>query len=595
MAKTPNIDSGRGNEDATMSRRVRVSRFWHLLGFAIVVAVAEWLCSSVMAFATESGRLIEKDGQYVYVESMDPATRLLLERAVKQGTITQEEYNRVVEESEKRAYLLQPTFKAWYDRGFNFSMNDNAFLLKIRGFLQMRYTERFRNDAWRDPGDAKNYPELLGVFGDYRANRSNNDLSTFNLRRARLMFMGHLFTPDLKYFIQLGGETAENSQNPGSVQLLDAAVHSTHLPLFNVMAGQYKVFFNRSQINNATSMQFAERSGVQDAFTANGLNRRDIGITIMNDEEIYPVIYYFGIFNGTGPGFNRQGMFASEAPTPGCPGGQTGGGPPQCPATERNINANLRTLSNQLMYVARLNWNILGRSGYGEGDMAYSETPQMAIGGGYAYNPAINTSTDNAFVGIDLANLNIRRQLATFGNGRQLGWGIVDYSTYGFDGVFKYRGFSLQGEWYWKNIDRHQKTAPCLQTNAAGTVCTAFAPSLLGNAQGWYVESGYFVIPRKLQAAARYSWWDPDTGTSGDLIKQVDFALSYYIYGNYDHQFQIQYTNLFMGTGGFAIGRSAPLPNLPTVAINSSGTVPLDANQRNLIENAIRVQYSIFF
>ncbi|OGW51414.1 MAG: hypothetical protein A2V62_08785 [Nitrospirae bacterium RBG_19FT_COMBO_58_9] len=544
------------------------------------------------AHATESGQLVEKDGRYVFVESMDPATRLLLERAVKQGTISQEEYLRTIEASERRTQLLQPSFRAWYDRGFNFSMNDNAFLLKIRGFIQMRYTQRFRNDAWRNPGEAKNFPELLGVFGDYRAQRSENDSSQFNIRRARLMFMGHLFTPDLKYFIQLAGETAENAQNPGSVQLLDATVISTHVPLLNVQAGQYKVYFNRAQINNATSMQFAERALVMDAFTANGLNRRDIGLTIMNDEEIYPVNYYFGVFNGLGPGFNRFGSFSSEQPTADCAGGQAGGTPTGCDAAQRNLNANLRSDVSQLMYAARLNWNILGRPGYAEGDMAYSETPQLAVGGAYAYNPAINTATDNGFIGTDLANLNVRRQLATLGNARQLGWGILDYSTYAFDGVFKYRGFSLQGEWYWKNINRHQKTAPFL-----GPVADAnggFAPGLLGNATGWYVQSGYYLIPRKLQLAGRYAWWDPDTNAAGDLIKQVDAALTYYVNGTYDHQITIQYSNVFIGTGGYVLGRSAPLPTSP-VALNSFGNVPLDAVHKNLIENAIRVQYSIFF
>ena len=573
-------------------------RRWPLCLGILVMGVLGLLISRAV-HATESGQLVEKDGRYVFVESMDPATRLLLERAVQQGTITQEEYLRTIEASERRTQLLQPSFRAWYDRGFNFSMNDNAFLLKIRGFIQMRYTQRFRNDAWRNPGDAKNYPELLGVFGDYRANRSQNDGSSFNMRRVRLMFLGHLFTPDLKYFVQFAGETAENAQNPGSVALLDAAVTSTHLPLFNVMAGQYKVFFNRAQINNATSMQFAERSGVMDAFNASGLNRRDVGITIMNDDEIYPINYYFGVFNGMGPAFNRYGSFQSEQPTQDCAGGQTGGTPLGCTQVDqRNLNANVRTSISQLMYSARLNFNVLGRSGYGEGDMAYSETPQLAVGGGYAYNPGINTATSNAFVGIDLANLNVRRQLATFGNGRQLGWGVLDYSTYGFDGVFKYRGFSLQGEWYWKNIDRHQKGLPCMQTvSATNGTCTAFAPGLLGNATGWYVQTGYFLIPRKLQAAARYSWWDPDTNAANDLIKQVDFALSYYVNGTYDHQIQIQYTNLFMATGGYAIGRSAPLPTGANVfpTATSSGTVPLDAVQKNLIENAIRIQYSIFF
>lgn len=549
------------------------------------------------AEAAETGRLVEKDGRYVFVESMDPAMRLLLERALKQGTITQEEYNAVIQESEQRAYLLQPSFKVWYDRGFNLSMNDNAFLLKIRGFIQSRFTQRFRNDAWRNPGDAKNYPELLGVFGDYRATRSENAASTFNLRRLRLLFMGHLFNPDLKYLVQLAGETAENAQNPASVQVLDAAVMSTHVPALNLMAGQHKVFFNRAQINNAMTMQFTERALVMDAFTASGLNRRDIGLTIMNDEELYPINYYVGIFNGLGPGFNRIGLFNSEQPTEGCPGGQTGGTPPGCPANQRNLNANFRSDISQLMYVVRLVWNVMGRPGYGEGDMLYSETPQLAIGGGYAYNPAINTATNNGFVGIDLANLNVRRQLATFGNGRQLGWGLLDYSTYAFDLVYKYRGFSLQAEWYWKNINRHQKGAPFLGPTTGTDVLPGtggVAPGLLGNATGWYVQSGYFIIPRKLQFAARYAWWDPDTNAAGDLVKQVDAAVTYYFSGTYDHQLAIQYTNLFMGTGGYALGRSAPLPSSP-VALTTSGNVPLDAVQRNLIENLIRVQYSIFF
>ena len=151
---------------------------------------------AVEARAVDSGKLIEKDGQYVFVESMDPSVRLLLERALQKGLITQEEYDKAVQESETRAYLMQPSYKMWYDRGFNFSMNDNAFLLKIRARLQFRETTRWRNKAWRNPGDAKNFPELLGVFGDYRANRSDDYYSQFNLRRARLLFLGHLINPE---------------------------------------------------------------------------------------------------------------------------------------------------------------------------------------------------------------------------------------------------------------------------------------------------------------------------------------------------------------------------------------------------------------
>ncbi len=546
------------------------------------------LCAVMMVFlvwgsalwAAESGRLVEKDGKYVFVESMDPATQLLLERAVKQGTISQEEFNRVAQESEWRAYLLQPSYRLWYDRGFNISLNDNAFLLKIRARFMGRMTSRVRNDAWRNPGDAKNFPELLGVFGDYRASRSDNESTQFNLRRARLYFMGHLFNPDFKYYIQLRGETAENAQSPGSLQLFDWFFTSTHVPALNVQFGQYKVYFNRAQINSTASMQFAERALVMDAFTGSGLDRRDIGLTLMNDDELYPVNYYLGVFNGAGPNFNRLGSFTSEQPTEGCPAGVSVAG---CDTAQRNINSNVRMDLSKLMFAGRLMWNIMGRPGYGEGDLVYSETPQMAIAGGYAYNPSINTSSNNAFIGIDLGNLNYRRQLAAFGNGRQLGWGVVDYSTWALDYVLKYRGFSFQTEYYFKNVTRHNKGVPCMNT-----ACTSVASALLGNAQGWYGQSGYFLVPKKLELAARYAYWDPDTNAADDLVKEANVALTYYVNGNYDQTITVQYSNTAMGTGGYAIARSAPLPT-------EFGTVPLDARGGTLIENAIRLQYQIFF
>ena len=585
-------------------------KVWLVSAIILAATGIGMLVAPINAPAAESGKLVEKDGKYVFIESQDPALRLLLERALQKGIISKEEFEQALKESETYRYQTQLPFKVWYDRGFNFSMNDNAFFLKIRGRLQLRETTRWRNNAWGNPGDAKNFPELLGVFGDYRANRSVGESSQFNLRRARLLFLGHLINPDFKYFLQLGMETAENAQTPGSVNLLDYYFTSTHFPLFNVQAGQYKVYFNRSQINNTASMQFAERALVMDAFTANGLNRRDIGLTIMNDDEVYPINYYLGVFNGGGPLFTDYGSFESKEPNQTCPGGQTSGNPfpspAGCPGNQRNLNADFRgNWVNQLMYMARLQWNVTGRPGYGEGDLVYSETPQFAVAGNIAYNPGINTSTDNAFIGIDLANLNWRRQLATFGNGRQLGWGILDYNTWGLDSVLKYRGFSLQGEYYFKNINRHEKGLPCIQTAVVGGPCTGFAGGLLGNATGWYVQSGYYLIPRHLEIATRYAYWDPDTNTSSDLIKEFDVSINWFPFGTYDYQFMITYSNVAMGTGGYAIGRSNPLPNTVNgvqspANCNSavafpSGCVPLDATGGTLIDNILRVQMQIFF
>ena len=99
-----------------------------------------------------------------------------------------------------------------------------------------------------------------------------------------------------------------------------------------------------------------------------------------------------------------------------------------------------------------------------------------------------------------------------------------------------------------------------MQTAGTGGPCTVFAPGQFGNATGWYVQSGYYLIPRKLEFAARYAWWDPDTRSGGDLIKEVDLSLNWFLNGTYDHQIMLTYSNIAMGQGGYAIGRSAPLP-----------------------------------
>ena len=581
-------------------------------------------CGWSEAIGGETARPAAKDLPSTAADGMDPVTKFLLDDALAQGRITKQRYMALTRDFEEQAYLRQPAFKFWYDRGFNLGTNDNAFLLKIRGRLNVEFSQSYRNQAWRNPGDGKNFPDLIGVFGDYRVNRSDSEVSTITLKNARLLFMGHVFSPDWKYFIQIGGDSAsQGSQTQSSVQLLDYYAQLTHIDWAQAQLGQYKVYFNRAQINSTASMQFAHRALVSDAFTASGLDRRDIGLTIMNDDEVYPVNYYLGVFGGVGPNFITSGNSDSEQITVGCPGGQQPGNTPIPPGSagctdptntsnpvsplQRNLNADTRANVNRLMYAGRLNWNVMGRPGYGEGDMVYSQTPQLAFGGGYAYNPSLNTSTDNAFIGEDLANLNLRRQLAAGGNGRELGWGVVDHSTWAVDGVFKYRGFSLQGEFYFKNVIRHDKGLPCVswaqQANGviqagAPFVCLQQAPGELGNAEGWYVQSGYYIVPRYVELAARYAYWDPDTNSGGDLIKEVDVSLNWFFKGTYDYHLQFTYSNIAMGTGGYAIGRSNPMPQVNS-AVNGlqfpNGPVPVDAVGGTLIQNVFRVQFQLFF
>ncbi len=555
-----------------------------VLCFMWPMEVPGWFATA-SAWAADTGRFIQKNGDFVFVEDQDPALRLLLERAVKQGTITQEEYDEVRKSSQARARASAQDFRVWYDKGLNLSVNDNAFFLKIRAMTQLRYTHWDRNPLWRTLGDFKNYPEFLGVFGNLRASRYEGSADTFQLRRARLYFAGHLFDPDFKYFIQLSAESGEEAANASGIQLQDWNFQFTRWRWANIWAGQYKVLFNRAQINSTASMQFAERALVMDAFTASGLNRRDIGITVMNDPDL-PINYYFGIFNGQGPSVTGLGSFQSE----GVDGSNNFRG------RQYAAGANFRNNANELMYVARLNWNVLGNPGYSEGDIAYSQTPQLAVGGGYSYNPAINTSSSydsadpagsNFSLQSDLTDLTVsKRQLGATGNGRLLGNGVMNLSTWALDVNFKYRGWSLHSEFYYRNNTLREQVIRNI-------------PRQLGNSTGWYIQSGYYLIPKRLEIAARYSYWDPDTKASADLIKQIDAAVTYYFHSTHDHKITFQYSAVTMGTGGFAGGRSAP----DAVNIGTTGGVPNvfvvdgpgSGAGQNLVSHAFMFQYQVFF
>src|SRR5437867_2204777 len=468
-------------------------------------------------------------GVAIPAAAADPALNLLL----KKGVITQQEYDQALKEAgqaEEKPKATPPAkdadgdntvdlgkgIKFGYDRGLYTQFKDK-FQLKIRIRLQFRFTDSAFNTAYGTIGDNKNYPITSSTPRQFK-----EDVSEFDVRRARLVFEGFAFNPETTYFVQFRNDTNGTTTQPtttrSTTQLYDAYIDLKQIPWANLRVGQYRTLFGRQEYVSSALLQFVDRNFVAEAFVPNGIDRRDQGVTIHSDEKKYPINYAFGVFNGVGINLTRLGLN-----TPG--------------------NA------NELMYVGRITADLLGNPGYPEGDLVYSETPQVAVGASYGYNAGLQTTATGPG-----GSTQISTAIASLGNGRLLDQGIVDIGTTGVDFVFKYRGFSLQGEGFVRNVNTRDHS------------------NQIGNATGFYVQGGYFLIPKTIEVVGRYSYMDPDTHSAQDTLTSALGGLNWYLNGH-EHKLQFDYgvvtTHLSaVDTGGGAV---------------------------TLLENRFRLQYTIVF
>ena len=523
------------------------------------------------AQAVEEGQLVKKDGKWEYYAGEDPGLKYLYLK----GIINEEEYNKGLKVVETKERIAKPNFNIDVNNGLNIRVGEK-FLLKVRLLTQARYSYSTFNDAWGTVGNSRN-AEILGGQVEFRAFRRQSDSSQFTVPRARLQFLGHAFDPDLRYNVSLAMDSTPWNQegSNGRAALQDAYISSWHIPWATVQVGQQTVWFNRALISSIATSTFADNMIVQNMFASNLQNSRDVGITVLSNEDQYTFNYAFGIWGGVGPNLARDGTAVSQNVLP--PSG--GGGPPS--GTTRTYNYDTRFMSGELMYTARLLYKIAGNPGYGQGDILNSRTPQAAIAFGYAYDPAQNYLSA---IRSDIVDRSYRQAVTAAGNGRLLGGGIYDFQTYEVDFISKYQGWSLQAEGYY----RHQRvrnsnsgTSPFDLSTIPTSPLAVGPPVDLGQAWGWYVQVGKYVIPRKLELAVRYGFVDPSTKQLHDLTKEFGASINYSFDGTYNNRLVVDYSNLTVGSGGRAPDRF-PFENQPGFG-------------RDLIENRINVQYQFYF
>ena len=266
------------------------------------------------------------------------------------------------------------------------------------------------------------------------------------IKRLRLRFDGHVFSPKLTYSIQLGFSPYDAKLlGNGNMNIIrDAMVYYVPSANWNIGFGQTKIRGNRARMNSSSALQFVDRSIVNSEFNLD----RDFGL--------------FGeYFNHIGKTF----QYAVKASI------TTGDG------------RNFRLSTNSgLAYTARVELFPLGRfkalGDVTEGDFEREETPKLMIAGAYSYNDrAARIQGENGDEFID-------------GNRRSLQSYFVDF-------IFKYNGFAFYTDFMGRICDK-----PLIYRDG-------FVEQNVYTGMGLNVQASY-IFPKNWEIAARHSTLMPE-------------------------------------------------------------------------------------
>ncbi len=307
------------------------------------------------------------------------------------------------------------------------------------------------------------------------------DDSSFSLRRARLKWDGRAFK-HFKYKIEL----ALKSQGTKSTSSSDKD-KAKAVELIDWWASYNK--------NPALSVQFGQwkvpwnRQRVISSSKQQLIDRasaqdeftmgRQVGAMIHGKLFDKKFEYYAGMFNGNG----------------------------------RNEKSNE---NNEHLYIARVSWNPFGAFGKGigeqESDIAWSEKPKAHLSAAIAFDGAADETIALKRVGKITAK-------------------EVDRTSIVGEYGLKYKGFSTKAEFYWRKYDGIDTSI--IEPNPSTKVID----------RGFFVQGGYFLIPKKFEVAGRYSLVDFDNQRKVDAKRETTAGLSWFFNGH-GHKVQANWVRI---------------------------------------------------
>lgn len=306
--------------------------------------------------------------------------------------------------------------------------------------------------------------------------------SSFLIRRARLKFDGFAFSPKLKYKFELGLSNrdiggASQYTNNAPRYILDGVVKWNAVENLHIWVGQTKLPGNRERVISSANLQQVDRSLLNKYFNID----RDLGIQLhhhikLSDKFIVREIFAFS----QGEGRN---------------------------VTTGNLGGHQYTGKLELLPFGKFT----SKGDYKGSDLKREEKPKLALSMAYDFNNnAVKTRS------------NLGRYMET-----DNGYHETNISTIFIDAMFKYKGFSLMGEYANRDADDP------IALNSDGTE----TGDIVGVGSSLNLQTGY-LLKKDWEISGRFTnvnWDEQITGNTDQ--NQYTLGVSKYIVG---HSLKVQ-------------------------------------------------------
>ena len=165
--------------------------------------------------------------------------------------------------------------------------------------------------------------------------------------------------------------------------------------------------------------------------------------------------------------------------------------------------ANQNNVDNDYMYVGRLVWSPLDSYTYSESAVDNPSSPVFFLALAGAYMPGLEPGERATLAG-NLGNTSIVPVES-------------NVSQWTADLAYKSGGFSFMGGYHYRNIDPKD--------------VTSFGEQ---DARGYYIQGGFFFVPKHFEIAGRYAFIDPDNPEKISDNEKTEYTvgLNYYLSGH---------------------------------------------------------------